>query len=140
MKFLRGYQADVRTDVALPAFPALDRGIWFGGATPRSIRELNVWLALADEAALAYRIAVFRDTPGWELVLPPSRQTMVEAFPTELRESLGLSRPDQSFAVIRAASGKLPMLIRGLPTEDAWEAFLACRHDTNDATRASDPG
>jgi hypothetical protein len=122
VKFLRGYQPDVVTDLPLPA-GHLQPGVWFGGLSPQAVREVNVWLALADEAELNYRIATFGEEDTWSAIVSPSRLARLESLPPAVAAMLGLTRPDESFGAIVRTDHRMEMLIRGLPTEDAWEAF-----------------
>ena len=105
--------------------------VLIGGFDPRAQVELGVWIRLLSEAGAEARVRTLflceqRMQDGVRALTPRSRwaSTFV-GLPTSDWQALILpDRPERSFAGICRGNDLEPLMI-GLPTEEAWDRFLA---------------
>ena len=135
MIWRESYQTAVAYDVSLPELPAgLAPDVILGGFDFAAIRQMGVWerLLLADARDTKWVQMFFLEEPGQddasllESIIPRSRidQAHVVYGAPLWREVIGPDNARQAFAaVMRQGQGRVVM--KGLPTEEAWDAFLA---------------
>jgi hypothetical protein len=127
------YQTLVAHDVPLPPF-GHPTDILVGGFDFSALREMSIWrrLAMADAAKKRYLEAIFLPSPSpadqemLETIVPPSNlaTTLLLPDPGETWQQLiQPSDPQECFAA--AIQGDQAVIVmKGLPTEEAWDAFL----------------
>ncbi|MFQ3586280.1 MAG: hypothetical protein SNJ74_05155 [Fimbriimonadaceae bacterium] len=119
----------VRLDGGDPV-PLASPGIWIVGFGLGSLRSVEVWLRLCrtDLSACApFRVAMVGladELANLPDLIPPSRRrdTYVSPATDAWADWVGPAKPD----VLAAVSGGAvwPIVMAGLPTEEAWEAFV----------------
>ena len=108
-----------------------DGDILIGGFDPRAQVELGIWSRLISQADAETHIRTLflvdaAHIPFVEAVTPKSlwSSTSVGAANQEWESLILPDRPERSFACI-VREGLFDPLMIGLPTEEAWDRFLA---------------
>ena len=135
------YKTLVARDVMLPMLlPVEDQAlpdfqIIIGAISFRGYREMAIWKRLIQSDGLWDRTlqAIILESPTTddlqlaETMVPKSEQqrTRVCCDPDlQWANLVQLERPEQCFAAV-VTSGRARIMLKGVPTEDAWDAFVA---------------
>ncbi|MBC8065946.1 MAG: hypothetical protein H7Y17_14025 [Chlorobia bacterium] len=141
MVWRASYRTLIAKDLALPDLRAADHRaipdftILVGGMSFHAYREMAIWKRLILSESLWDQCvqAIILESPTAEdlrladAMVPRSERarTLVCNDPDlQWWGLLQLERPEQSFAAV-VASNQARIMIKGVPTEDAWDAFLA---------------
>lgn len=135
------YRTLIAKDLALPELRASgdrvipDFKLLIGGMSLHAYREMAIWkrLILSEDLWEQCIQAIIVESPTSEnfrlieSMVPRSEQTrtfLCEDLECQWSDLLHLERPEQCFAAV-VASNRALIMLKGVPTEDAWDAFLA---------------
>lgn len=136
MIWRESYRTAIAHEVPLPELPAeMAADVILGGFDFGAISQMGVWerLLQADAPEARWVQVFFLGEPGpddtnlMESIVPPSR--IDQAFliyddSMAWRELIQPDGPQQAFAAV-VSHGRGRVVMKGLPTEEAWDSFLA---------------
>lgn len=133
MVWRSAYTTRVTQEVPLPSV-GQPTDILVGAFDFAALKRMAIWrkLAQADAPQYQYLEAIFLSNPGpadqelLEAIVPPSLQpsTLLVGDPSGAwRDLIQAETKDECFAAA-VRDGNAVILIKGLPTEEAWDAFL----------------
>jgi hypothetical protein len=127
------YRTLAARDVSTPALNVPDPCVLIGGFAFAAYREISVWKRLmsSEEISLPTLVGFFISDPSaqdsalLESLIPPSEQATSFIFPdrdSAWKELVGPASDDQCFAAVLRGT-RAEIMMKGIPTEDAWDAF-----------------
>lgn len=144
MLWRAAYRTLVAKDLDLPReqeLPLLGRSVLIAGFDLRAYREMQIWqrLLLADAPDEPVYRAFFapvwtdRDRTSLEALVPESLSaaTFAVTDPAEHWKNLVMpDAPERSFCAV-VFDGRAKIMMKGAPTEEAWDAFVEALRESN---------
>jgi hypothetical protein len=141
-KILRDLVCPVASIISLNGNPIVhSRQVWIAGFGFSATTDQGVWSRLfqsdfpQDDAI--YKVFILDrkiehgDFDIASSLYPPSQRAQCQLVEDNNNAWFNLVNPDSSergFAAILEDDGRIPLLMIGPPTEDAWEEFSSCWH------------
>ena len=125
------YRTLAARDVPTPPISVPDPCVLLGGFSFAAYKEISVWKRLmASEDAPPPTVLRFflpelssQDSDMLESLLPPSEQAMAAiVLDGDWKDLVAPESDSQCFAAV-LNSGQATIMMKGIPTEDAWDAF-----------------
>lgn len=135
MVWREAYRTLLARDLDLPALSlGVEFDVLLGGFDFRAIAQMGVWerLLAADAPDVPWVQVFFLDKPRsddatlLESIVPPSRidrSFLVYEDVPAWQDLIQPDRPESAFAAV-ISGDRARIVMKGLPTEEAWEAFL----------------